>query len=752
MPRVSVCCSVLNQSEWLKDMIGSVYLQTFKDWELIIVDDGSTEDIQAVVALFKNDERIRYHRFTQNKGIPFGINHAMSMATGDYIQPLAADEILSETKLEDQVAYLDANPRVDCVWGLPGNGPTGKRPVWEQNFLRAHNRSRELWIRTLLNLECVPIGGAGMLMRRKVLDSIGYMDEKLKAFSDHEWFIRFFQKHVGHVLPYRWAVCRENPKAVSAVSNEKMPEAMKELEYVRAKHSLMIPKTTGKVTIGIPTYNMAEYVIKAIKSVLAQTYQDIEILVLDDASTDNTQKVLKKYLKKNPDHRIKLMAFDENRGPHHALNQMAFRAEGEFFAVLAADDLLEPTFIEECLAEFTKNPWTEMVASQTDFIYADGTPITDPNNVFFRIEKASNKTREEWLKRLYYGNVYFGAAMYRTMTISELGGWENHYNIIGDYHFYLKLLQRENIHVIEKNLTHTRDHPKNRSKVDHTREAQAELRQKYHDARKDHYMPRPKVMIATPFYESRAFAPYISSLVMTTKLLTLSGIEWSFHEHSGDAYVHRARNTICAKFLDDPDNTDLFFIDSDMAWNAEAFVSMILMPELVVGGSYPVKNRWEWWTSHPVLKVEDGKNVLSGKPLSDGSTLLEAHDLAAGFLRLKRRALELFQEHYPDLRYKDMSSDQDYPDRIYTEYFMSTRVDDTLWGEDMLFSKRLREMGMPMFIYPNIKMGHFGIKGWTGNYHEFLQSQKAKAPDDQEAVFAVPHIGGEAPIITTKAA
>ena len=103
MPRISVCCSVLNQSEWLREMIGSVHMQTFQDWELLIVDDGSTEDIAKVVKNF-NDERIRLiHRFHKNKGIPHGINYAMRHAKSEFINPLAADEILSQDKFSDQI-------------------------------------------------------------------------------------------------------------------------------------------------------------------------------------------------------------------------------------------------------------------------------------------------------------------------------------------------------------------------------------------------------------------------------------------------------------------------------------------------------------------------------------------------------------------------------------------------------------------------------------------------------------------------
>jgi hypothetical protein len=54
-----------------------------------------------------------------------------------------------------------------------------------------------------------------------------------------------------------------------------------------------------------------------------------------------------------------------------------------------------------------------------------------------------------------------------------------------------------------------------------------------------------KVVIATPFYEVKAFSPYIVSLMATMRLLTAVGIDWDFREISGDSYVHRARNTIC---------------------------------------------------------------------------------------------------------------------------------------------------------------------------------------------------------------
>ncbi len=69
MTKVSICCSVLNQSELLKGMIHSIRAQSLTDWELVLVDDGSTEDIKSLVDSF-SDTRIKLERFKKNKGMP----------------------------------------------------------------------------------------------------------------------------------------------------------------------------------------------------------------------------------------------------------------------------------------------------------------------------------------------------------------------------------------------------------------------------------------------------------------------------------------------------------------------------------------------------------------------------------------------------------------------------------------------------------------------------------------------------------
>ncbi len=730
MARVSICTSVYNQTNFLHGMIASVIGQSYPDWELIIVDDASTEDIAAEVA-FWNEPRISLYHLRENKGVTHGLNHAFSLATGEYIQPLSADERIELNKIMWQVGYLDEHPEVGGIWGLPQNGELGERPEWEQYALKAHNRSRESWIKTLVNLENIPIGGASWLTRKSVLDDIGYFDHNFFKCSDLELFVRFFKKYEGKVFPYRWAwedeEARKIPKTHSA------EDFASEIAAVRTKHPLEIPKTQGRVTVAIPVRNMAKYIPATMKSLYAQSFQDFDIVILDDESTDDTQETMQICALEYPmPERTRFIQIKENIGPNAAQNHMLAECKTEFFVVLAADDTLESTFLEKCLSAYAGNPWLEFVGTQTDFIDKEGKPYTE-EHPFKSIMRAANKPREVWLNQLYYGNQYFGCGMYRTQALKDVGGWDKDVGVIADYDVYLKMLMRGDIHVIEENLTHTRIHDENRSILKSKKE-QLQLRKHYHTIKNRYYPPRQKVIIATPFYNMQGFSPYIMSLSNTLGLLYMSGIsQVEFWELSGDSYVDRAKNTLMNKFLEDPDATDLFMIDSDMQWNPQSFLEMLQMPEEIVQGSYPQKNSWETWTARPVLhekEGEPGKFHPIGRELANGSALIKAEFLAGGYIRIKRAAIEKYAEHYKDLTYYDIGADPSYPEREYIEFFTCERAKNDAgvnlrWGEDRVFGRRMQAIGIESWIYPKIDFGHYGIKGWMGNYDTHLKSGKA---------------------------
>src|SRR5262245_28434263 len=110
IPRVSVIMPVFNAGRWLPQALASVEAQTFRDFELVIVDDGSTEDrTRRLLDVAARRPGITVHR-TDNRGPSHARNLAIERARGPYILPLDADDYLAPTFLARTVPVLDAHP------------------------------------------------------------------------------------------------------------------------------------------------------------------------------------------------------------------------------------------------------------------------------------------------------------------------------------------------------------------------------------------------------------------------------------------------------------------------------------------------------------------------------------------------------------------------------------------------------------------------------------------------------------------
>lgn len=107
------------------------------------------------------------------------------------------------------------------------------------------------------------------------------------------------------------------------------------------------------VSVMIPVYQAENTIEKCLDSILSQTYKRIEILAVDDGSTDNTKNILRKYAGK--DNRIRAKFYDENRGQSAVRNEMIRWARGEFFCFVDSDDYVDEKFIEELFDSITRN-------------------------------------------------------------------------------------------------------------------------------------------------------------------------------------------------------------------------------------------------------------------------------------------------------------------------------------------------------------------------------------------------------------
>ncbi len=204
-PLVSVVIPVYNHRRFVRDAVESVDAQTFRDLELVIVDDGSTDggwgEIQALGPLSMPVRKVRQ----DHAGTAAALNTAIRQAHGSHIAWLSSDDRFMPDKLAAQVAYLRAHPDVALVYAdvYVDDELTGNSYLLRSSAFDDHARMvRELFRFCFIN-------GSTTLVRRSAMDAVGGFDEGLLQAQDWDMWLRLSRDHrFGHIpLPlirYRW--------------------------------------------------------------------------------------------------------------------------------------------------------------------------------------------------------------------------------------------------------------------------------------------------------------------------------------------------------------------------------------------------------------------------------------------------------------------------------------------------------------------------------------------------------------------
>jgi glycosyltransferase involved in cell wall biosynthesis len=193
-----------------------------------------------------------------------------------------------------------------------------------------------------------------------------------------------------------------------------------------------VPDSIPLVSIGIPTYNRANgYLKQTIQSSLKQTYPNIEIIVSDNHSTDNTEEVVKGF----NDNRIKYFRQSENIGMNNNFNFCVHKAKGEYFTLLPDDDLMDMDFVDVCMKGVNYQTNIGIIRTGTRIINGEGIVIAEyPNRV--------NGTTAEDLFFGWFAGItspYMCSSLVNREKLIEIGGYRSKDNLWQDVAAEFKL-------------------------------------------------------------------------------------------------------------------------------------------------------------------------------------------------------------------------------------------------------------------------------------------------------------------------
>jgi glycosyltransferase involved in cell wall biosynthesis len=185
---VSLVVATFNHARHLPDALGSALAQTLRDVEVIVVDDGSTDDTPEVLAAY--GDRIRVVR-QSNRGLPAARNAGLAVSRGAYVAFLDADDVLAPTKLAEQVALLEGAAAgagwTYCDVRLEEEA-TGVATTTSERFAYRSRRLDGRLFAELIRGNFIP--AIAPLVRRSALDAAGLFDERLDALEDWDLWLR----------------------------------------------------------------------------------------------------------------------------------------------------------------------------------------------------------------------------------------------------------------------------------------------------------------------------------------------------------------------------------------------------------------------------------------------------------------------------------------------------------------------------------------------------------------------------------
>lgn len=185
-PAVSIIIPVFNRAWCLEATLQSIHDQTFQNFEVIVVDDGSTDETQALLRRFAG---LRIHRWEDNRGVSAARNKGIQMARGEWICFLDSDDRWVANKLQVQVDWMQVHPECPASY---------TDEIWIRNSVRVNPKNKHRKYSGEIFRHCLPlciISPSSIMMRASVLEEIGGFDTDLAACEDYDLWLRLASRY-----------------------------------------------------------------------------------------------------------------------------------------------------------------------------------------------------------------------------------------------------------------------------------------------------------------------------------------------------------------------------------------------------------------------------------------------------------------------------------------------------------------------------------------------------------------------------
>ncbi len=475
-PKVTVVIPVYNGSNFMKVAIDSAIAQTYDNKEILVINDGSTDNGETEKIALSYGNKIRYIK-KENGGVATALNLAIKEMKGEYLSWLSHDDMYKPFKLEKQVEVLNKLQDKNTIIF------SNVELIDERGDIFCTTNYSNLLTHEELCQGIYPVikgtvNGCSMLISKECFNKVGLFNENLKTSNDYEMWLRLFKEFNCYLIEEPLIQYRIHKNQDTTKSPYTLKEANKlwvdiinnltekEIEgwgfepfnvymdlyfqmyyskyneaypvaYKKAKE--IYDKSNPKVSIIMPCYNAEKYIEKAVQSVLDQTYRNFELIIIDDDSTDKTWEIIKQYAKK--DFRVICTRKTENeKGISKSMNKGIEMARGKYITRMDSDDIIIPEKIFRQVQFLDKNE--EYGVCSVNIAMMDNLGNIYNENVY-----PEQKVPSEWTF-LWTNPVPNAPCMYRTNIIKDNNITFSNLRTAEDYDFLEKLITKTKVYMI----------------------------------------------------------------------------------------------------------------------------------------------------------------------------------------------------------------------------------------------------------------------------------------------------------------